>query len=124
MTNIEYIEEYTKIVYSHDLDRLAEELDGHVLLCYCSKDVVCHRYLLGKYLYIETSIEVEEIGGFSDIFAESFAKKEHPMELILTTEDKDKYNLHDKFEDDNIMGHWRELKALGAVSLFTDWAKT
>ena len=118
MTMVEYIGEYTEIVYKHDLDQLAKELDGHVLLCYCPKNELCHRLLLGAYLNIETGIEVQEIGGFGENWQDLVVNKNRPMNLILSEDEKDKYNLHGKFEHDNIIGHWRELKAIGATELF------
>ena len=121
ITAMEYIAEYVNVIYSHDLDKLAEELDGHVLLCYCSKNDMCHRGLLGIYLQTETGIKVEEIGGFNERFVEAFKNNDPPMRILLESDkDKDKYNLHGKFEDDNIVGHWRELKAIGATELFTN----
>ena len=122
ITNMEYIAEYCDVVYGHDLDKLAEDLDGHVLLCYCGKNDMCHRLLLGLYLQVETGVKVEEIGGFGDLFKESFEKNGIPMQLLLSEDEKDKYGLHGKFEDDNIVGHWRELKAIGATHLFLNSA--
>jgi hypothetical protein len=118
MTMMEYIGEYVNIIYSHDLDQLATELDGHILLCYCSKNDVCHRMLLGAYLRIETGIEVDEIGGISENYKDGFYSNEHPMRIILEEEDKKKYGLNNRFKDDNIVGHWRELKQIGATGLF------
>jgi len=118
ITNAQYIAEYCDVIYSHDLDKLAEELDGHVLLCYCSKNDMCHRLLLGLYLQVETGVKIEEIGGFGDRFAESFEKNGVPMQILLDDKDKDRYKLHGKFEDDNIVGHWRELKSIGATNIF------
>jgi len=118
MTTAEYIGEYTEIVYRHDIDQLASELDNHILLCYCSKNEFCHRILLGAYLNIETGIEIEEIGGFGEKYSDLFKNKNRPMNLILSKEEKDKYNLHGKFEHDNIIGHWKELKNIGATELF------
>ena len=118
MTMEEYIQEYVNVIYSHDLDKLAEELDERVLLCYCSKKEVCHRLWLAVYLRKETGVEVEEIGGFDKEFAEAVKEPWPPMSILLTEEDKNKYGLHGKFEDDNIVGHWRELKAAGAAELF------
>jgi len=119
ITPLEYMCVYANIVYSHDLDKLAEELDGHILLCYCSKNDLCHRLILGSYLNIETGVEVEEIEGFGENWQDGFAKKDRFVDLFLTEEEKDKYSLRGKFEDDNIVGHWRELKKLGLTSLFT-----
>jgi len=118
ITNAQYIAEYCDIIYSHDLDKLVKELDGHILLCYCEKNEICHRFLLGLYLKVETGIEVEEIGGFDEKFKESFEKNGIPMRLLLSEEEKNKYGLHNKYEDDNIIGHWRELNAIGANELF------
>jgi hypothetical protein len=118
ITLMESICEYVNNIYSHDLDLLAKELDGHILLCYCSKNVVCHRMLLGAYLRIETGIEVDEIGGIGENFKDGFYGNEHPMRIILEEEDKKKYGLNNRFKDDNIVGHWKELKQLGLTSLF------
>jgi len=110
MTDVEYISEYMSIVYSHDLDALAKELDGKVLLCHCSKDEFCHRLLLGAFLNIETGIEVEELGGFSEFYAKDFAAKVHPMDIVIHNTAHDLYG---KFKNDTIVGHWRELKQMG-----------
>jgi len=118
ITDMEYIMEYADVIYSHDLDKLAEELDGHVLLCHCPKASPCHRLLLGVYLRIETGIEIEEIGGFAEAWQEPVKNKEQPMRMIIDDELKDKYGLHGKFKDDNIIGHWRELKSMGALEIF------
>ena len=118
ITLMEYIMEYCNVIYSHDLEKLAEELDGHVLLCYCSKNDLCHRMLLGAYLRIETGINVDEIGGIGENWKDGFERNEHPMRLLLTDEEKDRYGLHNKFEDDNIVGRWLELKKAGLTSLF------
>jgi len=118
MTMVEYIGEYCNIIYSHDLERLAEELDGHILLCYCSKNDLCHRMILGAYLRIEIGIDVDEIGGIGEPWKDGFYSNEHPMRILLDEHDKEKYGLHNVFEDDNIVGHWRELKRLGAADLF------
>ena len=66
----EYAVEYAKIIRKHDLDALAKELDGRILLCHCSKDEFCHRLLLGFYLRKKTGIEVMEIGGFGKAWKE------------------------------------------------------
>jgi hypothetical protein len=121
ITNVQYIYEYCKVIYSHNLDDLVKELDNHVLLCYCGKNDICHRLLLGLYLKIETGVEVEEIGGFGEAFIEAFEKNGAPMRILLEEKDKDQYKLHKKYEDDNIVGHWRELKAIGAEKLFIDF---
>jgi len=118
ITDIEYTAKYCDIIYSHDLDKLVKELDDHVLLCYCSKDVLCHRTLLGLYLQVETGIEVQEIDGFGEKFSAAFTENDVPMRIVLDDEDKNKYGLQDKFENDNIVGHWRELKALGALEIY------
>jgi len=123
MTFIEYAAEYVKIIYGHDLDMLADELDGKVLLCHCDKRSMCHRMLLGLYLRLETGCEVEEIGGFAEELEELVRVAEPPVEIYLSDENKAKYGWHEKFEDDAITGHWRELKSAGADvrSLFTSF---
>jgi len=118
ITPMQYMCAYANIIYSFDLDKLVKELDNHVLLCYCKKSELCHRLILGSYLKIETGVEIEEIGGFDDKW-HGINDKDQFIELILSDEEKDKYNLHGKFENDNIVGHWRELKKLGLTSLFT-----
>ena len=120
ITDMEYIAEYTNVVYSHDLDELVKELDGHVLLCHCQKNLLCHRLLLAQYLNLETGIEFEEIGGFAEVWQEPVKKKEYPMRILLDEEELDKYGLRGRFKDDNIIGHWRELKEIGATGLFLD----
>jgi hypothetical protein len=118
ITTMEYISEYVKIIYSHDLDTLAKELDDHVLLCYCSKNDLCHRMLLGAYLRIETGIEVDEIG---ENWKDGFYSNEHPMRILIEDEDYKKLGLNNKFEDDNIVGHWQELKQLGLTEAFINY---
>ena len=62
-----------------------------------------------------------EVGGLADRYIEAFQNKDAPMRLLLTREDKDKYNLHDTFEDDNIIGHWQELKKMNKLEVFSEF---
>jgi hypothetical protein len=117
ITMMEYAFEYTKIIYSHDLDKLAEELDGHVLLCYCSKNDMCHRLLLGLYLNRETGIEVEEIGGFGNIITAPITEVDHPVTFILQKDDPD---IDFVKKGDDLVGHWRKLKEIGKQGIFND----
>jgi len=119
ITDMEYIAEYVNVIYSHDIDRLAEELDGHVLLCYCPKTALCHRLLLAQYLHLETRVEFEEIGGFAEAWQVPVKNKAHPLEMALSEDMLNKCDLHGKFPNDNIVGHWRELKKIGALDIFT-----
>jgi len=89
----EFASEYTEIVYSHNLDALAKELDGRILLCNCPKDEFCHRLLLGFYLHKETGIEVEEIGGFGEIWKKLAENKDEPMRIFL---DERMFPKHDR----------------------------
>ena len=47
-------EDYTKIYNEHldklDVHKVAKELDGKILLCWCGKDKFCHRHLIAKWL--------------------------------------------------------------------------
>ena len=117
ITMMEYAFEYTKIIYSHDLDTLAKELDGHVLLCHCSKNEICHRLLLGLYLHKETGIEVEEIGGFGSILTAPIHEVDHPVTFILK---KDHPEIGFLKKGDDLVGHWRELKKIGRHGIFMD----
>jgi hypothetical protein len=115
ITTLEYAFGYTRIIYDHDLDTLAKELDGRVLLCYCSKNDFCHRLLLGLYLHKETGVEVEEIGGFGTILTAPLDEVDPPVSFTLL-EDDPEINFLKK--DDDMVGHWRELKALNKQRLF------
>jgi len=119
-SQFEYILEYLEIVYSLDLDILSKELDNHILLCFCPKNIFCHRFVLGSILQTETDVEVEEFDGFSDRWKDDFGSKIKPLHLILTEEEKNQYDLYSKFENDDIVGHWAELSKIGATHLFTD----
>jgi len=117
ITMAEFAFEYVDMIYTHDLDKLAEELDGHVLLCHCSKNEFCHRLLLGLYLHKETGIEVEEIGGFGGIISKPFKEVELPVDYTTSREELDANGLTD-WNIDSLVGHWRELKRLGKTHLF------
>ena len=120
----EYTLEYLEIIYSLDIESLSKELDGYILLCFCSKKDFCHRYILGSILNTETGIAVEEFNGFSERWKDDFDNYVKPAQLILTLEEKNHYGLHGKFENDDIVGHWSELKKLGATKLFIDKIRT
>jgi len=117
ITMMEYAFEYTKIIYGHDLDTLAEELGGHVLLCCCSKNEFCHRLLLGLYLHKETKVEVEEIGGFGSILTAPISEVDHPVTFTLEQDDPEIGFLK---KGDDLVGHWRDLKKIGRHAIFTD----
>ena len=117
ITMAEYSYEYVDMIYTHDLDKLAEELDGHVLLCYCSKDEFCHRLLLGLYLHKETGIEVQEIGGFGTIISKPFNEVTLPVDYTTSREELDANGLTD-WNIESLVGHWQELKKLGKTHLF------
>ena len=119
ITEAEYAFEYVDMIYTHDLDKLAEELDGHILLCYCSKNDFCHRLLLGLYLHKETGIEVEEIGGFGNIITKPFNEVTLPVVFPTCREELDANGLTD-WNIDDLVGHWQELKKLGKAHLFTE----
>jgi hypothetical protein len=110
--------EYGRQIYALDLERIAEELDGKILLCYCDKNAMCHRTLLGIFLHTELGIEVEEIGGFGELFNVPFNEVENPLTLILNDEQIEKYNLRD-LGTNNIIGKWRELKKRNLLHLFS-----
>jgi len=119
ITMAEYAFEYTDKIYSHDLEKLAEELDNHVLICYCSKNEFCHRYLLGMYLHKEIGIEVEEIGGFGNIFTKPFYEVTLPVDYPTCREELDANGLND-WNITSLVGHWKELKKIGKTHLFLD----
>jgi hypothetical protein len=117
ITMAEYSFEYVDMIYTYDLDKLAEELDNHVLLCYCSKNEFCHRLLLGLYLHKETGIEVEEIGGFGNVFTKPFNEVTLPVDYTTSFEELDANGLTD-WNVNSLVGHWQELKKLGEIHLF------
>jgi hypothetical protein len=43
------------------------------------------------------------------------------MRILLEDDDYKDIGLHKKFEDDNIVGHWRELKQLGFTEAFINY---
>ncbi|MDR0374726.1 MAG: hypothetical protein LBH85_03275 [Treponema sp.] len=117
ITEAEYILEYGKRIYALDLERIAEELDEKILLCYCDKNAMCHRTLLGLFLHTELGVEVEEIGGFGELFTVPFNEVENPMTLFLTPEQIEKHGLQD-LETNDIIGKWKELKKRNLLNLF------
>jgi len=104
----EFVSEYTEIVYSHNLDALAKELDGRILLC---------NLLLGLYLHKETKVEVEEIGGFGSILTAPISEVDHPVTFTLEQDDPEIGFLK---KGDDLVGHWRELKKIDRHDIFTD----
>ena len=81
---LEYTLEYLEIIYSLDLETLSKELDNHILLCFCSKNDFCHRFILGSILKTETGIDIEELNGFSNRWKDDFEGNIKPAHLILT----------------------------------------
>lgn len=121
---LEYTLEYLEIIYSLDLELLSKELDGHILLCFCSKKDFCHRFILGSILKTETGIGIEELNGFDERWKDDFENNVKPIRLILTKEEKSLYGLDGKFENDDIISHWSELKEIGVTKLFIDKIRT
>jgi len=120
ITPLEYIFEYTDVIYKHDLEKLVKELDGHVLLCYCSKNEMCHRTLLGLCLHKELGVEIEEVGGYSDNIAEVYAEKGYAAELEADEKDLSDPKVAKILGDGkDLIGHWKELKAINRLDLFT-----
>jgi len=117
ITMMEYAFEYTKIIYSHDLDTLVEELNGRVLLCHCLKNEFCHRLLLGLYVHKETKVEVEEIGGFGSILTAPISEVDHPVTFTLEQDDP---GIDFLKKGDDLVGHWQELKKIGRHDIFMD----
>ena len=69
ITQMQVAFEYMEKIYTTvDFEEEAERLDGKILLCWCDKQIFCHRALFGMFLHAETGIEVEEIGGYGDWF--------------------------------------------------------
>jgi hypothetical protein len=118
ITEAEYIMEYGKKIYALDLERIADELDGKILLCYCDKNAMCHRTLLGLFLHTELGADVEEIGGFGELFTVPFNEVENPLMLTLSDKNIEKHGLQD-LGTNNIIGKWRELKKRGLLNLYS-----
>jgi hypothetical protein len=67
------------------------------------------------YLHKETGVEVEEIGGFGNILTLPLDEVDHPVCFTLL-EDDPEINFLKK--DDDMVGHWREMKAMNKQHLF------
>jgi hypothetical protein len=132
ITPLEYMADYTAQLYRLDLEQVAADLEGKVLLCYCKKTQFCHRHLLGMLLHKEFGVEVEEIGGFAEGDARIFAESGYPIEYRLDDEDmqddvvaeimrhKTAAGKHQQERD--IIGHYKEQKAAGRLNLFVKHA--
>jgi hypothetical protein len=117
ITEAEYIMEYGWQIYALDLEQVAKEMDGKILLCYCDKNELCHRLLLGLILHSELGVEIEEIGGFGDILTVPFNEVGNP--LIITLSDKEiEENGLQYLGTNDIIGKWRELKDLNLLNLY------
>ena len=118
ITAAEFWMEYVdKIIYRHDLDQLATELDDKTLLCYCPKNELCHRLVLGLYLHIETGIEVQEIGGFGDILTVDSLDDVDPIVRYPIGHVSDNQDLVDVGIDD-LVGNWRKLKEMNRLDAY------
>jgi len=118
ITMAEYLYEYVHQIYTFDLDKLAKELDGHVLLCYCSRNELCHRLVLAHYLLVETGMEFEEIGGFGEIIGNRDIKKINPpVEVMVKAKGLKDIGISDK-EPTNIVGKWKILKEKNRLDLY------
>jgi uncharacterized protein YeaO (DUF488 family) len=132
ITMEQYIGEYCNRIYQLDLERIAADLDGKIALCYCGKEQLCHRTLLGLVLHAELDAEVEEIGGFADAEAQSYELKENPMCHRPTPDYLKKYGIEDLaltekeaaaagFADLStpvIYNKWREMKKRGLLGCY------
>ena len=67
LNNKYYIEEYYKSVLSKlDPEKIYEELDNHILLCYEDNNEFCHRHIVSAWLELLLGVEVPEIKINSD----------------------------------------------------------
>jgi uncharacterized protein YeaO (DUF488 family) len=132
ITMEQFISEYCLKIYDMDLEKLAADLDGKVLLCYCDKNQFCHRTLLGLILHAELDIEVEEVTGFAELNQESYDLKENPMvhrpsldfakkygfaDLLLSDAEKKKQGFYG--EEPVLSNKWLEMKQRGLSYVYT-----
>jgi hypothetical protein len=123
-TVTEYLFEYVGKLYTNiDFANEAERLDGKILLCYCDKDVFCHRAIFGLYLQAETGVEVEEKGGYGDWFTDiqNHIKKGdgYPVNIDFLDTDIERYDLKD-IGSKSMIGAWNELKKRNLLHLYKE----
>jgi uncharacterized protein YeaO (DUF488 family) len=106
-TETEFMQEYGSKIYAMDLEKIASDLEGKIACCYCHKSALCHRSLLGLILYNELGVEVEEIGGFGELFTVPFKEVGNPLCYMPEAEDVEKYGLRD------LLATPEEIKAMG-----------
>jgi uncharacterized protein YeaO (DUF488 family) len=129
ITPLEYMIDYTAQLYKLDLEQVAADLEGKVLLCYCKKTQFCHRSLLGMLLHKEFGVEVEEIGGFTDGDAQIFKESGYPIKIIIEESDLTADDLIDNIvkeimsNNGNIIGNYKKLKDVGRLHLFANQLK-
>lgn len=93
ITDAEFITEYGHQIYTLDFEKIAADMDGKTLLCYCDKNALCHRSLLALFLYNELGTKFEEREGFGELFTVPFEEVGNPLEFTLRAEDVEKYSL-------------------------------
>jgi hypothetical protein len=75
---LRFITKYYDIVHEINIERMDEILDsinGKILMCYCSGDDFCHRYLLAKILEYNFEAKIIPLGfPWPDIFTNKFEK--------------------------------------------------
>jgi uncharacterized protein YeaO (DUF488 family) len=109
----EFTIEYIGYIYeTFDFDDLAAQLDGKIILCWCSKHNYCHRLLLAKHLQIETGIEVEELGGFGDVLTMPFDELGPFVSFPVVDEELKSHGIMDG------VGSWRAIKKLGMLDKY------
>lgn len=100
-----YMQDYLVMIYNlNDLDTIAADYVGKVLLCYCDKTAFCHRQLLAKTLEIEFGYECKEIGGWEIPFDKPFEDPTSFMSLTVPFEGEevDIVGNYAKFRDERL----------------------
>ena len=135
-TETEFMIEYGNKIYAMDLEEIASSLEGKIACCYCDKNALCHRTILGLILYNELGVEVEEIGGFGELFTTPFKEVGNLYHFKPKIEDVEKYGLQDLLlpEDEvNKLGlqysetpyilinKWLDMKKRNLLYLYQSW---
>ena len=136
ITEAEFMAEYGNKIYAMDLEKTAADLEGKIACCYCDKNALCHRTLLGLILYNELGVEVEEIGGFGELFTVPFKEVGNIYHFKPKIEDVEKFDLRDLLlaEDEIkklglqysespyiVINKWLELKKRNLLNLYQSW---
>ncbi|MEL3909308.1 MAG: hypothetical protein P1P64_09925 [Treponemataceae bacterium] len=101
---VEFISDYSYYIYNEiNIPQTVEDCLGKTLLCWCSREELCHRQILAKIFEREMGVKVVELGGWNlTWWADPFEKTEAFIDIKDLVYESD-YEAYLKLKQQNIL---------------------